>query len=163
MFHLSNSKNMKIFFKKIKFDKNSYNLYSDILIKNKHLNNYFLAFLICQAAQQLSFDGTFHDLYFDIVQNRSYYIKQINKNFKTSYLYNENFFILIPKYLFLCGKSEKEKTFNEYILGLELEKKFDDNFVGDDVVKIELFVTICGEILSQKAQGIRINRIFPIG
>lgn len=163
MAYISNEKNLKIFYNKIKFDKSSYKLYTNILTKKKSLNNYLFVLLICQAAQQLSFEGTFHDLYFDIVQNRTFYIKQINRNLKTAYLCSENAFILILKNLFNCGKSERETAFDEYITAFNFDGKIDDNFVGDDIGKLDRFVTICDELLSQRVRGTRIDKIFPIG
>ncbi len=161
MYHTK--KNIKLFYNKIKFDKNSYNLYTNILTKKKPLNSYLFILIICQTAQQFGFNGTFHDLYFNVIQNRTSYIRQLNINLKTAYLYNENAFILIVKYLFNCGKSEREEEFNNYISVFDFDSKIDDNFVGDDIGKLDKFVTICDEIFSQKIRGTRLDKIFPIG
>ncbi len=162
MFKLSNDRNIKIFFDKLKFDKNSYKLYTNILNKKKTLTNYLFVFLIFQAAQQLDFVGTFHDLYYNVIKRRTFYIKHININMKKAYLCSENIFIVILKNIFGFDKSERETEFDERISAFDFDKKIDDIFVGDNSEKLEQFITICGQIRIQKANGTRIDRIIPI-
>ena len=162
MFNSSNEQNIKLFFDKIKFDKKSYKLYTNILTKKTQLTNYLFVLLICQSAQQLKFDGNFHDLYYDVIQNRIFYIKQININMKKSYLCTENIFRIILNNLCGCYNFERENKFDEYISAFKFDKKIGEIFIGDDILKLEYFTTICHEMLLQNARGTRIDRIFPI-
>jgi hypothetical protein len=163
MFNLSNDRrNITILFDKAKFDKKSYKLYTSILNKKKNLTNYLFVFLIFQASQQLDFYGTFHDLYYDVIKRRTFYIKHININMKKSYLCSENIFIVILKKIFGFDKSERETEFNDLISAFDFDKKIDDIFVGDDNEKLEKFITICGQIRIQKSYENRLDRIIPI-
>lgn len=159
MFHIGPYQNITIFFSKIKFDKNSYNLYNQILSGRKNLNDYVLILFICQAAIQVGFTGFFNELFDDVNNRKTIYYKQILSNFKSAYLYKEN--ICSKLYYKIKGqRSSREIVFhrfygelciNDYIWTLFENNSYRENFV-----------TICNEILTQKVHNTKIDKIVPI-
>lgn len=158
------------FFNNIKFCKDYYPVYNNILYKLQTLNNEkIFAFIILQLAYQTKFSGYFDELYVDVANRKPYYIKHLINNFKISFIRPLGIYNIIDKYIFLCGRmTDKEIYFSRKIRDYDFDKIFNRVFDINDISKKKNFISICeniyfNEFKSKLTKNKATNsRIYPI-
>lgn len=135
-------------FNKLKFNKEYYNLYNDILYGKCKLTDDKFIFIIIQCSLQLNFFGYFEDLYIDVIKRKQEYRNQIILNFKTSYIIKDSFFYSLLKNINLIKKKPDERIiyFSRIISLFDFDEYIDNYFMLKDEYKKELFLKICNDI-----------------
>ncbi len=136
------------FFNDIKFCKDYYPVYNNILHKSQTLNDEkIFAFIILQLAYQTKFSGYFDELYVGVVNRKSDYVKHLINNFRISFIGPLGIYNIIDKYIFLCARmTDKEIYFSRKIRDYDFDKIFNRVFDINDISKKKNFVSICENI-----------------
>ena len=155
-------KSITSFLSSVKFNKDSYDLYIDIINGNIQIDEYLFMLIICQTALQVGFDGFFEELYMDIIKRQNEYIKQIKLNLRTAFLYKETICEKISKRIFCRKMTNREILFQRSIKTFDFENYIPKIFIINNKEKEEKFKSVCNEILAYRTSITRIDRVVPI-
>lgn len=155
-------KSITSFLSSVKFNKDSYDLYIDIVNGKIQVDENVFILMICQTALQVGFDGFFEELYMDIIKRRSDYIKQIILNLRTAFLSTEGLCTKISKKLFCRKITNREIMFNRCISLFDFDRFMSVIFIEGNKEKEEIFKTTCNQILQYRTSYIRKDKIVPI-
>lgn len=145
---------INVFLNEIKFNKENYSLYNNIFDETRSFNDEIFIFIILQLAYQTNFHGYFDDLYIDIINRKSHYIKELIHNFRISYIGTPTLFNKINNFIFLCGKiSERELYFNRKIRNLDFDNIFKKYIDLNDTAKKANFIYNCEKIYNNEFQN----------
>jgi len=159
MYTINDFQHIQNFFFKIRFNKDYYDFYNQVLCGRKYLNDYILILFICQTAFKIGFIGHFNELFNDIYKRKEIYYKQILLNFKTAYLYKENICSKIY-YKFKGLRSPREIVFHRFYSVLHINDFIWTMFENDNYK--DKFIIICNEIMLQKSRNTKIDKVVPI-
>lgn len=155
-------KSITSFLSSIRFNKDSYDFYIDIINGKIQIDESLFILMICQTALQVGFDGFFEELYIDIIKRRSEYIKQIILNLRTAFLSKEGLCTKISNKLFCRKITNREIMFNRCMSLFDFDRFMSIIFIEGNQEKEEFFKTICNQILEYRASYIRKDKIVPI-
>lgn len=155
-------KSITSFLSSVRFNKDSYDLYTDIVNGKIQVDENVFILMICQTALQVGFDGFFEELYIDIIKRRADYIKQIILNLRTAFLYNESLCTKISNKVFCKKMTNREILFHRCVSLFDFDKFMSVIFIEGNKEKEEIFKTICNQILEYRTSYLRKDKIVPL-
>lgn len=138
------------FLNDIKFGKEYYSTYDDILNEKIILNEELFFFIILQTCLQTKFYGYFDELYVDVCKRKTEYVREILVNFRKATLEPPTYYNKFKKFCCLCNKmTEKEISINRKLSLCNFDVAIDDLFDIKNHNKRDKFISDCEKIYYQ--------------
>lgn len=135
------------FLNDIKFGKEYYSIYNDILNEKIILTEELFFFIIVQTCLQTKFYGYFDELYVDVCKRKTEYVKEILINFKKAAVDPPTYYNRIKIFFCFYGKiTEKEISVNRKLSLCNFDIAIDDLFDIKDHNKRDKFISDCEKI-----------------